>query len=173
MVTKIRSRKLLAAQTAHTHAHAVWLWSLSLAIGVGAIVLLAPFIGIFLIFGSTALGLVLLVLAVITITIFCIWLGSRLNDKSQENFIAMIAQLKGALTASVREESRTRGTYERAHIHQERQQAQASRAHQPSSPTADELHRQAWASQFMNDEAIDGQWYAVDEEADFAMDDIV
>ncbi|MEZ4709123.1 MAG: hypothetical protein R3A44_18090 [Caldilineaceae bacterium] len=47
--------------------------------------------GLLMLFGFTALGLVLLVLAAVALTNFCIWLGSRMNDKSQENFIAIMA----------------------------------------------------------------------------------
>ena len=170
--SKSKSRKVLAAQTANTQAQAWWLLLLLLAIGVGAVVLLTPFVGILLLFGSTALGIVLLVLVVVAITILCIWLGSRMNDKSQENFIAMISQLKGALTASVREESRTQGAYERAKIDLERKQAQGQRQPQPP-PSFEQERRAAWAAQFMNEdpETIDGQWHEVDD--DYVMDDIV
>ena len=169
-----KSRKLITAQTAYTRAHIGWLWAVVGVMLIGAIVLMAPFVGFLMLFGSTALGLVLLVLGTVALTIGCIWLGSRMNDKSQENFIAMIGQLKGALTASVREETRTWGAYERAQIDLEKRRMQEELNQQPSPPSAGERQRAAWAAQFMDDDTapIDGEWHAVDDN-DYVMDDIV
>ena len=170
-----KSRKLITAQTAYTRAHTGWLWAVVGALLVGAVVLLAPFVGIMMLFGSTALGLVLLVLAAVALTIGCIWLGSRMNDKSQENFIAMIGHLKSALTVSVREETRTWGVYERAQIDLEKKAAQDQLKQHSPPPAADELQRQAWAAQFMGEasEPIETEWRAVDDDDDYVMDDIV
>ena len=169
-----RSRKLLTAQTSYTRAHTGWLWAVVGVLFVGGLVLLAPFVGILMLFGSTALGLVLLVLAAVALTIFCIWLGSRMNDKSQENFIAMIGHLKSSLTVSVREETRTWGAYERAQIDLEEKTIQGQFKQHPPTPSADELHREAWAAQFMGEtnQPIETEWHAVDDD-DYVMDDIV
>ena len=174
---KAKSRKLIVAQTAYTRAQTGWLGILVIGVLLAAFVLFAPFVAILMLFGSTALGLVLLVLAAVALTIFCIWLGSRMNDKSQENFIAMIGHLKSALTVSVREETRTWGAYERAQIDLEKKVVQNQFKQHSPTPSADELQREAWAAQFMGgtSQPIETEWRAVDDDDsnDYVMDDIV
>lgn len=76
--------------------------------------------------GDQAALTILVYLAGIATGVVLTALGGRINDSSQRNFIDLMRHSKSAMTASVREESRTQGAVDRAKLRQAGQPTQLS-----------------------------------------------